>query len=129
MTNTVYHPNVDHTTGEIYIEALHKENWKPVMTLNSIIFAIELVLIQPNLSFVPNNPMNQELAYICESHPQEFENRVLSTIRGETIGDSQFEPYYGKPINLKRKRNEEFYCRKFRRLHGSSEGMLVEYIS
>lgn len=129
ITNQVYHPNVDSITGEIYIEALQKENWKPVMTLNSIIFAIELVLLKPNLSFVPNNPINQELAYICEVLPEEFENRVLSTLRGECIGNSQFEPYYGEPINLKRKRNEALLCRKLRRLQGNSEGMLVEYIS
>lgn len=129
ITNTVYHPNVDVNTGEIYIEALQKENWKPVMTLNSIIFAIELVLMEPNPAFVPDNPMNQELASLYAYCPEEFEHRVLSTIRGESIGDSQFEPYYGELVNLKRKRNEEVCCRKMRKLQVNSEAMLIEYIS
>lgn len=101
--NQVYHPNIDLDTGKVYCEALLVDNWKPVMTANSIIFAVELLLYEPNFQSIPPNPMNEEMAYLCQNNLQEFYCRVKQTLEGGLFCNKYlFKQNYSSSTNKKR---------------------------
>ena len=107
VLNRVYHPNIDIDSGELFLDLLSLENWKPVITLSSIIFALQLTLLQPNFDLLPCNPVNQEMAAIQRTCPEEFARLVRTSLLGGIIGAYQFSPYYGQLATLKRKRGEQ----------------------
>ena len=109
--NRVYHPNVDIDTGEAFIDLLALSNWKPVITLSSIILALELTFLEPNFTYLPSNPANQDMAVLYDSDWQEFERRVRASLAGGRVAGYDFAPFYGQLATLKRKRQVE-YCEK-----------------
>lgn len=126
LRNKVYHPNVDVETGAMLLQSLRHTEWLPVMTLNSIIFVIELSLIEPNLSCVPDNPYNRELAEIYATNKPEFAWRIRQTMNGGPFFGNRvhFQTNYGTRSTLKRTREETDYAsRKARR---TSEMMVLE---
>lgn len=62
----VFHPNIHIETGEIYLNLLKKTEWNPVLNLNCILFALELLIIQPDISYTPDCSQNQELLEIYQ---------------------------------------------------------------
>lgn len=112
VLNRVYHPNVDIDTGELFLDLLSRDNWKPVITLSSIIFALQLTLLQPNFDLLPCNPINYEMAEIQRTCPEQFARLVRMSLLGGMIGAYQFAPYYGQLATLKRKREEQVCERK-----------------
>lgn len=110
-------------TGHFCIEALTEQGWKPVMTVNSIIFAIELVLYEPNLSLIPKNPINFEMAQLCQSNYHEFQWRVSETLKGGVFFKRfLFLPLYGEPNTRKRNRDGiDEVMRKMKRISISAE--------
>jgi ubiquitin-protein ligase len=126
ISNKVYHPNVDIDTGKMIIQALSWADWLPVMTLNSVIFAVELCLIEPNLACVPDNPINRELAHVYSTNKAEFAMRVGATLRGGTFfGDRiRFAENYGARNTLKRNVDETHY--ESRKARKTKDSMLIE---
>jgi ubiquitin-conjugating enzyme E2 M len=49
----VYHPNID-LEGNICLNIL-REDWKPVLTINSIIYGLQFLFLEPNAS----DPLNK----------------------------------------------------------------------
>lgn len=81
----VYHPNID-KQGNICLNIL-REDWKPVLTINSIIIGLNFLFIAPNA----DDPLNKEAASAMISNPSQFERNVaLSISRGCTIGNDFF---------------------------------------
>lgn len=107
VLNRVYHPNVDIDTGELFLDLLSPDNWKPVITLSSVIFALQLTLLQPNFDLLPCNPVNLEMAAVHQTCQQQFGRLVRMSLLGGRIGAYQFAPYYGQLATLKRKREEQ----------------------
>mmetsp|Transcript_11916 Transcript_11916/g.11978 ORF Transcript_11916/g.11978 Transcript_11916/m.11978 type:complete len:105 (-) Transcript_11916:5-319(-) len=88
------------------------------MTVNAIIFAIELVLYEPNLNLIPENLLNVEMADLCRNNKNEFQWRVSQTLQGGIFFDKYtFSPLYGEPTNRKRPREGlEDVTRKMKRI-------------
>jgi ubiquitin-protein ligase len=103
VLNRVYHPNVDIDTGELHMDLLTSENWKPVFTLSSIIFAIELTLLEPNFNFTPKNAVNEEMVIIQKMDGDEFKRIVRRALLGGRFGAYDFAPMFGRFHTLKRK--------------------------
>jgi len=82
VRNHVYHPNIDFFTHELFIELLTAKEWKSSFTLNSIIFAIELLLIEPNIRYVPQNSINLEMVHEYVNDKELFQKKVLYTLKG-----------------------------------------------
>jgi ubiquitin-protein ligase len=114
VRNKVYHPNVDMDSGCMLVQSLSQTDWLPVMTLNSIIFAIELSLIEPNLACVPANPINEELAMVYSTAKSEFAWRVRQTLNGGSFFGNRikFLENYGARNTLKRSREEPDWSAK-----------------
>jgi ubiquitin-conjugating enzyme E2 M len=59
--NKVYHPNID-LDGNVCLNIL-REDWKPVLTINSIVYGLQYLFLEPN----PEDPLNKEAAQELQS--------------------------------------------------------------
>jgi ubiquitin-protein ligase len=127
VMNRVYHPNVDIDTGLVCMEILQEPHWKPVMTLNSIIFAFEILIYEPNLNYVPANPINLEMKDLYLISIDQFFWRVKTTLQGGLFYQKYFfNPNYGEALNKKRIRNQSSGPSKRIKVRHESQGMNVE---
>ena len=51
--NKIYHPNID-LDGNVCLNIL-REDWKPVLTINSIVYGLQYLFLEPN----PEDPLNK----------------------------------------------------------------------
>merc|ERR1712243_195780 len=66
----VYHPNID-LEGNVCLNIL-REDWKPVLTINSIVYGLQYLFLEPN----PDDPLNKEAALELQSNRRLFEQIV-----------------------------------------------------
>lgn len=105
VRNQVYHPNIDIDSGLVSLRVLRVDNWIPILTINSIIFAFEIILHSPDLDCVAENFVNLEMKEIYFNNFQEFVDRVKTTVNGAWVLDKYlFEKNYGSLSNFKRAR-------------------------
>ncbi|PAA86982.1 hypothetical protein BOX15_Mlig006732g2, partial [Macrostomum lignano] len=81
----VYHPNID-LEGNVCLNVL-REDWKPVLSINSVIYGLQLLFQEPN----PDDPLNREAAEVLKSNRRLFEQNVLRSMRGGYVGEEYFE--------------------------------------
>lgn len=72
---SIYHPNIDQD-GNVCLNIL-REDWKPVLTINSIIYGLLYLFYEPN----PEDPLNTEAAELLKSDRRQFEMNVRRHIR------------------------------------------------
>ena len=73
----VFHPNIDEQ-GNVCLNIL-REEWKPVLSLNSILYGLQHLFLEPNVE----DGLNREAAQLLVSHPNEFRARVTQWMRRE----------------------------------------------
>uniref|UniRef100_A0ABK0LPE1 Charged multivesicular body protein 2A n=1 Tax=Rattus norvegicus TaxID=10116 RepID=A0ABK0LPE1_RAT len=73
----VYHPNID-LEGNVCLNIL-REDWKPVLTINSIIYGLQYLFLEPN----PEDPLNKEAAEVLQNNRRLFEQNVQRSMRAE----------------------------------------------
>jgi len=83
--NTIYHPNID-LEGNVCLNIL-REDWKPVLTINAIIYGLQYLFLEPN----PEDPLNKEAAEVLQNNRSNFEMYVRKAMAGGTIGNVHFE--------------------------------------
>ncbi|KAK2714221.1 NEDD8-conjugating enzyme Ubc12-like [Artemia franciscana] len=81
----VYHPNID-LEGSVCLNIL-KEDWKPILTINSVVFGLQYLFLEPN----PEDPLNKEAADVLQTNRRLFEQNVQWSMRGGTVGNHRFE--------------------------------------
>jgi len=81
----VYHPNID-LEGNVCLNIL-REDWKPVLTINSIVYGLQFLFLEPN----PEDPLNKEAADMLQSNRRQFEQNVAKSLRGGYVGEHYFE--------------------------------------
>ena len=64
-----------------------REDWKPVLTVNSIVYGLQYLFLEPN----PEDPLNKEAAEVLQSNKRLFEQNVAKSMRGGHIGSMYFE--------------------------------------
>jgi len=84
-TTKVYHPNID-LEGNVCLNIL-REDWKPVLTINAIVYGIQYLFLEPN----PEDPLNKDAANELRANRRVFEQNVNRTMRGGTLNGVQFE--------------------------------------
>ncbi|KAL1255455.1 hypothetical protein QQF64_013516, partial [Cirrhinus molitorella] len=77
----VYHPNID-LEGNVCLNIL-REDWKPVLTINSIIYGLQYLFLEPN----PEDPLNKEAAEVLQTNRRLFEQNVQRSLRGGYDGE------------------------------------------
>ena len=83
--NKVYHPNID-LDGNVCLNIL-REDWKPVLTINSIVYGLQYLFLEPN----PEDPLNKVAAQELQSNRRSFENNVQKTMKGGHLNGVYFE--------------------------------------
>lgn len=81
----VYHPNID-LEGNVCLNIL-REDWKPVLTINAIVYGLQYLFLEPN----PEDPLNKEAADVLQSNRRQFEQNVGKAMRGGYVGSTYFE--------------------------------------
>lgn len=72
---SVYHPNIDQE-GNVCLNIL-REDWKPVLTITSIIYGLLHLFYEPN----PEDPLNKEAAELLKHDRRQFELSVRRFMR------------------------------------------------
>lgn len=74
-THHVFHPNID-LEGNVCLNIL-REDWKPVLSINSVVYGLDFLFLDPN----PEDPLNKEAAAMLRDQPRQFEQVVRQGIR------------------------------------------------
>ncbi|MFS8010658.1 putative ubiquitin-conjugating enzyme E2, ubiquitin-conjugating enzyme/RWD [Helianthus anomalus] len=80
----VYHPNID-LEGNVCLNIL-REDWKPVLNINTIVYGLYHLLTEPN----HEDPLNLEAAAVLRDSPQTFRSNVKTAMNGGRVGDTYF---------------------------------------
>jgi len=78
-TQKIYHPNVD-LEGNVCLNIL-REDWKPVLNLNSVMVGLQYLFLEPNA----DDPLNKEAAEDLRRDRSVFSDNVKSSLRGGRI--------------------------------------------
>ncbi|CAI8020870.1 NEDD8-conjugating enzyme Ubc12 [Geodia barretti] len=81
----VYHPNID-LEGNVCLNIL-REDWKPVLTISSVIYGLQFLFLEPN----PDDPLNKDAAEVLRQNRRLFEQNVAKSMRGGYVGSVFFE--------------------------------------
>lgn len=75
----IYHPNVD-LEGNVCLNIL-REDWKPVLNLNSITVGLQFLFLEPNA----DDPLNKEAAEELRKDRSKFAKDVKKSLSGGTV--------------------------------------------
>jgi ubiquitin-conjugating enzyme E2 M len=78
-TQKIYHPNVD-LEGNVCLNIL-REDWKPVLNLNSVMVGLQYLFLEPNA----DDPLNKEAAEDLRKDRERFVQNVKNSLRGGTV--------------------------------------------
>ncbi|KIK07197.1 hypothetical protein K443DRAFT_673463 [Laccaria amethystina LaAM-08-1] len=84
-TQTIYHPNVD-LEGNVCLNIL-REDWKPVLNLNSVMVGLQYLFLEPNA----DDPLNKEAAQEMTKNREQFLRHVKESMRGANIKGVQYD--------------------------------------
>jgi ubiquitin-conjugating enzyme E2 M len=81
----IYHPNID-LEGNVCLNIL-REDWKPVLTINSVVYGLQYLFLEPN----PDDPLNKEAAVELQGNRRLFESNVQKTMKGGNLNGVYFD--------------------------------------
>ncbi|CAF0881922.1 unnamed protein product, partial [Didymodactylos carnosus] len=84
-TQKIYHPNID-LEGNVCLNIL-REDWKPVLTINAVIYGLIFLFVEPNA----DDPLNKEAAEVLKNNKRTFEQNVAQSMRGGNVGSVSFD--------------------------------------
>mmetsp|Transcript_6632 Transcript_6632/g.9562 ORF Transcript_6632/g.9562 Transcript_6632/m.9562 type:complete len:185 (-) Transcript_6632:245-799(-) len=74
----IFHPNIN-LEGNVCLNIL-REDWKPVLDINNVIFGLIHLFSEPN----PDDPLNKEAAELFRRDLHQFKAHVQRTLKGGT---------------------------------------------
>jgi len=83
-TQTIYHPNVD-LEGNVCLNIL-REDWKPVLNLNSVMVGLQYLFLEPNA----DDPLNKDAAEELRRNREQFVYNVKHSMRGGYVKGVQY---------------------------------------
>ena len=85
LTPQIYHPNVD-LEGNVCLNIL-REDWKPVLNLNSITVGLQFLFLEPNA----DDPLNKEAAEELRKDRSKFARDVKKSLNGGSVGGQDYD--------------------------------------
>ena len=64
-----------------------REDWSPVLNLNSILIGLNFLFLEPN----PNDPLNKDAANVLVKNKSVFTSNVKSSMRGGYIDNEHYD--------------------------------------
>lgn len=83
-TQKIYHPNVD-LEGNVCLNIL-REDWKPVLNLNSVMVGLQYLFLEPNA----DDPLNKEAAEELKKNREQFMYNVKASMKGGNVKGVQY---------------------------------------
>lgn len=83
--NRIYHPNID-LDGNVCLNIL-REDWSPVLNLNSIFIGLNFLFLEPN----PNDPLNKDAANVLAKNKNLFTRNVRDSMRGGYVDNEYYD--------------------------------------
>jgi ubiquitin-conjugating enzyme E2 M len=80
----IYHPNID-LQGNVCLNIL-REDWKPVLDINAVIYGLIYLFYEPNT----DDPLNNEAAASLRNDKNQFGRIVKRTMQGQSHGGESF---------------------------------------
>lgn len=77
----IFHPNID-LDGNVCLNIL-REDWRPVLSITSIIYGLQFLLLEPNT----DDPLNKKAADQMMTNPQRFSENVKRIAKGLPLRD------------------------------------------
>lgn len=87
----IWHPNIDLQTGQIFLPI----EWSPVLKLYSMIFALQLLFLEPSDESIAN----YEAGQLLHSNSLRFEETAQSILRGGFFGGIFYPDYISQGEN------------------------------
>ncbi|KIJ53455.1 hypothetical protein M422DRAFT_64477 [Sphaerobolus stellatus SS14] len=81
----IYHPNVD-LEGNVCLNIL-REDWKPVLNLNSVMVGLQYLFLEPNA----DDPLNKEAAEDLRRNRDTFITNVKNSMRGGRVKNEDYD--------------------------------------
>jgi len=81
----IYHPNVD-LEGNVCLNIL-REDWKPVLNLNSVMVGLQYLFLEPNA----DDPLNKEAAEDLRRDRDAFLRNVKTSLRGGSVRSETYD--------------------------------------
>ncbi|EJD04198.1 uncharacterized protein FOMMEDRAFT_121777 [Fomitiporia mediterranea MF3/22] len=100
-TQKIYHPNID-LDGNICLNIL-REDWKPVLNLNSIFVGLQYLFLEPNA----DDPLNKDAAEVLRRDREQFVRNVKYSITGGTIDGVTYDDVRGAPVSKEKSISRE----------------------
>lgn len=85
-TTPIYHPNID-TSGHVCLNIL-RDDWKPVLDINAVIYGLIFLLYEPN----PNDPLNHGERAVCAPRDSHDSHSRVPHIASHVTSTSQQLP-------------------------------------
>lgn len=64
-----------------------REDWKPVLDINAVIYGLIYLFYEPN----PGDPLNHEAADEYRSNPEKFARTVKRSLQGYDVSGQKFQ--------------------------------------
>ncbi|KAK4748015.1 hypothetical protein SAY87_014601 [Trapa incisa] len=80
----IYHPNID-LEGNVCLNIL-REDWKPVLNINTIIYGLYHLFTEPN----HEDPLNHDAAAVLRDNSPLFAANVKRAMAGGYVGNTSF---------------------------------------
>ncbi|KAF9454117.1 E2 ubiquitin-conjugating enzyme [Macrolepiota fuliginosa MF-IS2] len=84
-TQKIYHPNVD-LEGNVCLNIL-REDWKPVLNLNSVMVGLQYLFLEPNA----DDPLNKDAAQEMSKNRDQFLSNVKISMRGGRVASNVYD--------------------------------------
>ena len=85
VCHSVWHPNFDLHTGKVR-HPLCENDWRPVLSMNTVIFGLQLLFLEPN----PEYPANPAATAAYCTNREMFNHQVHQLLRGGWFLDMDF---------------------------------------